>query len=364
MLPHSLEATEEGRAKLQQAIDLVSRHDGNVSGAARELGVPRRTMSHRYDRAVSLGYVAGSGVFERTPTALDAHYSIEGEDLTPQAAWDAHAGAMERKLAEVSRRDTYVLKRPSGPYAVAHFTDTHIDDNSAPLRVLAQDIQDCHDLGAIMLSGGDVLNNWPEGGKLAKQWAQQDCTKPAALLRAQHYIELLSPDVWVDGNHEEMNPYLSNLFDEWLPDKTFREAWTCHFKVVSEGGRTLRCSLSHKHQKGSSWFHKSHGQLREMLEGAECDLYFDGHLHCEGRMTHSLPERGHHAALCASAGYKPLDKYAERISRGGQIPKMRGRYHIAIVDPSARHDEDFVTLFNNARQAGAFLNGLQNLREI
>jgi hypothetical protein len=48
-----------------------------------------------------------------------------------------------------------------------------------------------HELNAIMCHGGDLLNNWPMAGKLAKQWAKQECTLPAAILRAQHYINMM-----------------------------------------------------------------------------------------------------------------------------------------------------------------------------
>ena len=63
-----------------------------------------------------------------------------------------------------------------------------------------------HDLDAVMCHGGDLLNNWPLAGRLAKKWADQECTMPDALLRAQYYINIFQPDAWVDGNHEEMNP--------------------------------------------------------------------------------------------------------------------------------------------------------------
>jgi hypothetical protein len=212
--------------------------------------------------------------------------------------------------------------------------------------------------------GGDALNNWPMAGKLAMQWSLQQCTAPDALLRLEHFITLFKPDVWTDGNHEEMNPYLDHLITEVLPKSVIRDYWSVRFKIDVPDGRPLRVVMSHKFSKGSSWFHKAHGHIREMLEGEEADLLMDGHLHSDGVLDHTLPERGHSALCVASAGYKLVDKYAARISRNGTIPKLRGRAHWIIVDPYAEPDASLCVPFKAPEQAEAYLNGLQNLRAV
>lgn len=137
----------------------------------------------------------------------DAGYDLSYADRTPEQAWQEHASAFERKVGKQLARNEQSLTR-SGPFVIYHSTDQHIDDDASALNVLRDDIQASHDLGAVMCHGGDLLNNWPLAGKLAKQWAEQACTLPDALLRAQHFIDIFKPDVWVDGNHEEFNPYL------------------------------------------------------------------------------------------------------------------------------------------------------------
>ena len=126
----------------------------------------------------------------------------------------------------------------------------------------------------------------------------------------------------------------------------------------------MRAILSHKFQKGSSWFHKLHGAIREMLEGEEADLLMDGHVHSDGVLDHTLPERGHAALAVASAGYKITDKFAARISRGGKIPRLRGRAHWIVCDPMAEADASLCAAFKSPRQAEAYLSGLQNLRSV
>lgn len=290
-----------------------------------------------------------------------AGYDLEPREKTPEQAWQAHVSAFEYKVGKRAVANDYSLQR-SGPFVIYHSTDQHIDDDASALNILDADIRASHALNAIMCHGGDLLNNWPLAGRLAKQWAEQSCTLPDALLRAQHFISIFNPDVWVDGNHEEFNPYLSQLLDTWLPAHTMRDHWRCDFTVKVEGGRDCRVALSHKFQKGNSWFHGLQGQLREMLQSDERDVYLDGHYHQDAVMQHTLPERGHTALLVASAGYKVIDQYAARISRGGKVPKVLGRAHWIVVDPFADEGECMAQAFKSPRQAEVYLNGLQNLR--
>ena len=96
----------------------------------------------------------------------------------------------------------------------------------------------------------------------------------------------------------------------------------------------------------------------------EADLLMDGHLHSDGVLDHTLPERGHSALCVASAGYKVVDKYAARISRGGKMPKLRGRAHWIVCDPYADKEASLCTAFKCPDQAEAYFNGLQNLRAV
>lgn len=291
-------------------------------------------------------------------------YDTDAPETTPEQAWNAHAAAFEQKVSKALRNRWRSIQRPKGPFCIFHSTDEHIDDDGAALRLIEADIQASKDLGAIMCHGGDVLNNWPLAGRLAKQWAEQSCTLPGALLRLQHFIDLFEPDVWTDGNHEEMNPYLDQIIKAKLPKGVIQDYWTVRFKVETPGGRDVRVIMSHKFQKGSTWFHKAHGHIREMLEGEEADLLMDGHLHSDGVLDHTLPERGHSALCVASAGYKVVDKYSARISKSNNSPKLRGRAHWMICDPMAERDQSLVSAFKCPQQAEVYLNGLQNLRAV
>ena len=333
------------------------RKAGSYRQAARDLGVNESSVR----RGVQ---AANSSVTAAVETLETIGYSLDPAKRTPEDAWREHSAAFERKVSKLLANRWPVVQTRTGPYCVFHSTDEHLDDDATPLKLIEQDVRAARAMNAVMCHGGDMLNNWPLAGRLAKQWAEQNCTRPDALLRAQHFIDMFQPDVWTDGNHEEFNPYLADLISSWLPERTIRSEWTVNFKVETRGGRTLRAVMSHKFQKGSSWFHKAHGHIREMLEGEEADLLMDGHLHSDGVLDHTLPERGHSAVCVASAGYKVVDKYAARISHGGAVPKLRGRAHWMIVDPFCDRSENFITVFKSALQAEIYLNGMQNLRAI
>jgi len=336
----------------QEALDALEQY-GSIKKAAAALGIHKSSLQERLRTARRNG---------DKPVKLTAAYNLDRGERTPAEAWDGHADAFERSVSKTIKNRWPVINRPRGPFCIFHSTDEHLDDDKTPLRLIEADIRAAHGMGAIMCHGGDALNNWPMAGKLAAQWAQQQCTAPDALLRLKHFIKIFRPDVWTDGNHEEMNPYLDQLIAEVLPANVIRDYWTARFRVETPDGRPIRVTMSHKFQKGSSWFHKAHGHIREMLEGEEADLLMDGHIHCDGVLDHTLPERGHAALCVASAGYKIVDRYAARISRGGVIPKLRGRAHWIIADPLADFDENLLTAFKSAEQAEAYLNGLQNLR--
>jgi hypothetical protein len=338
---------------------------GSNRSVARELNVSESTVR----RARKLLAYREPATRDATDKLADLGYEIGGQELTAQDAWDSHVDAFERSLTQATREHWSIIQRPQGPYVVAHFTDPHVDDNGTPLKLIESDIKASHEMNATMCHGGDLLNNWPLAGKLAKQWAKQECTLPAAILRAQHYINLMQPDVWVDGNHEEMNggPYLERLFGEWLDavnPKVIRDYWTARFIVKPKDGREVRFTLSHKFQKGRSWFHPHHGVIREAMEGEESDVYMEGHLHISGIIYHTMPERQRNVIGVASAGYKMLDSYAAGISRGGVIPKFKGRCHWIVCDDQAGDNEWPGKVFDSARQAEAYLNGLQNLRAL
>ena len=343
----------------QDILDDVAAGRISQREAARRTGINHQAIGRQL-RAQAANIPAAPSESDRLESV---GYQLDRPAKTPSEAWSEHADAFERKVAKSLKSQSHEIRRSdASAYVIYHATDVHLDDDAVPLRLLEADIRASRDMGAIMVHGGDALNNWPSSGRLAGQWAHQSATQEDGLLRLQHYIDMLKPDVWVDGNHDEWASHLPALIEHYLPPSCITDYWTADVRVVSPGGRDLRVAVSHKFQKGSSWFHRCQGHIREAMEAQPRDLLMDGHLHCAGVMQHYMPERGHTTLMVASAGYKVVDKYAARISRGGKVPKMAGRAHWIVVDPQAEADATFCAAFTDPRQAEAYLGGLQNLR--
>ena len=351
----------------------------------RETGVSRRDMYRAiaqavFDERLPKGFLKMSRISEYynmmtgttsssspKPTAkklVEVGYDTERAPKTPAEAWAEHRDAFERKVAK-SSKEHVITRSDASPFVIYHITDPHLDDDATPLALIESDIRASHEMGAIMVHGGDALNNWPSGGRLAAKWGDQSCTLEDSLLRLRHYIDMLQADIWVDGNHEEMSSHLVPLINEMLSGSTtLRDYWRCDVTIKSPGGRDLRLAVSHKFGKGKSWFHAMQGHIREMLEGRDIDLLLDGHMHQAGVLEHHLPERGTTTLCVASAGYKVVDNFATRISRGGKTPRIRGRAHWIVVDPLAPAGSALCTAFSEPEQAAAYKSGLEMARKI
>lgn len=344
-------------AELRRRMQVLSDFGGNKTKAAEHIGITTSTMCHVFRE-----YKKRVGV--EPLEAVGYTISADPADRTPAEAWATHASAVERAVAKSITAQWKTINRPKGAFVVFHSTDEHIDDDATPLYLIEADVKAAKAMNAVRCHGGDLLNNWPLAGRLAKQWAEQECTMSDGLLRAKHFIEIFTPEVWTNGNHEEMNPYLADMLAGWLPTRCLKDFWTCNFQVDTPGGRAIRVSLSHKFQKGSSWFHPHHGALRESMEAEPADLYLEGHLHISGVIHRTLPERGMSMTAVSSAGYKIIDKYGARISRGGKIPKIKGRAHWVVCDPYSDDNAMACVAFDEPRQAEMYFGALQNLRAV
>ena len=364
------------------------KNGASVVGIARRSGIPRRAAFRAAAQAVIDGRLGEEvlrhcmiadyhRVMTKKPAAKNssapkptaeklsaAGYDTERAPKTPAEAWAEHRDAFERKVAK-SSKEHVIQRHDASPFVIYHITDPHLDDDATPLALIESDIKASHAMGSIMIHGGDALNNWPSGGRLASKWGDQQCTLEDSLLRLRHYIDMLQADVWVDGNHEEMSSHLIPLINEMLSGSTtIRDYWRCDVTIKSPGGRDLRMAVSHKFGKGKSWFHAMQGHIREMLEGRDIDLLLDGHMHQAGVLEHHLPERGTTTLCVASSGYKVVDSFASRISRGGKTPRIRGRAHWIVVDPMAPAGSALCTAFSEPEQAAAYKSGLEMARRI
>jgi len=137
--------------KLQQAIDAVSKH-GSISAAAKALGIPRKTLSTQYNKAMDKGFVSGAPML--TPDqeiGLDSKLkSVSKEKRDLQKKYDELLKVLESKTGEldaVSRFATIANSlefdkikiisdnKPSESTAVILCSDLHYEETVDPKTV-------------------------------------------------------------------------------------------------------------------------------------------------------------------------------------------------------------------------------------
>ncbi|MCJ8139980.1 hypothetical protein [Falsirhodobacter halotolerans] len=95
------------------------------------------------------------------PPGFDPDISAVVERLLGRKAEDGVGVAQATQIRAVAK------VTPTSSPARMSITDPHLDDDATPLSLIEADIRASRDMGAIMIHGGDALNNWPENGRLA-----------------------------------------------------------------------------------------------------------------------------------------------------------------------------------------------------
>ncbi len=337
------------------AVEAFRKH-GGVRAAAEALGMDRRGLQRLLRRA------------EVVQPGCTSVGSARSDDSPPHEPIDRPVEeVLAERVARITRRseesiETPVVGCPSGPFVVWHCTDEHLDDNGSRIDALADDMGAARRLSASRLCGGDILNNWPLGGRLAGKWAEQEATLPEGLALAKWSLNHYPPDVYAFGNHEKMNAYLKEWLLEVMPRRTVVGWWSVRFVYRPAQGRSFVVTLAHDFSQGKSWFHPLHGHIREDLESGSSDIYLAGHLHCEGSMAFTNAKTGRRPLFCRSRGYKQFDGFATQIGKGGNAGGGHSTW--LVLDPREDCDERAMFAFADWRGAEAMLNGLVNLQAV
>lgn len=191
---------------LQEAINVVAKHDGNVTEAAKELDVPRKTLSGRYNKAIDLGYTPGTVLTSEDHVAFDSKnrkLSQDHRDLKRRyRALLTELSTAQDTIENINRfehiRSVESIEpisipkegKPSESTAVMLFSDLHYEETVDPF----------------------TINNMNEyNPKIAERRAQkffQNVVKLLAMCRTSSTIE--NGVLWLGGDlitgyiHEEL----------------------------------------------------------------------------------------------------------------------------------------------------------------
>jgi hypothetical protein len=349
-------------------IELVRLH-GSVSAAARELGVPRATLSDQYRKAleaagiddVRTAYQATTRPdFKRSftpPPEVDPNLPIE--DILEQAS---------KRFRQLKNYEDAVSNWPiikihdNLPIGVLWFGDPHLGDNGMDIDLMRAHTKLCADTeGLYGANIGDTTNNWLTVGKLAKKWAEQDTSisteqRLAKWLMTEAGVEWL---VWIIGNHDGWN-HGERLLRAINITGIFMKNWEAKFIVEFPNGCRVKIHAAHNFKGFSDW-NPMHGPLKASIKSSDADLYVAGHIHTPGSMQINLQGTGRFPLLLRVASYKRFDSYA---LTGGFEDHDVGSAVLTIFNPNAKTRSGKVQHFFDVELGARVLTMMRNGAEI
>jgi transposase-like protein len=320
---------------------------GNISAAARQLGLPRSTVQHRLRllRAQGLAQPEDAQALRIAP-APSADEPIE-ELLARKKA----RLTRERAAAQWSNLIP-VQVAESRPIAVCLVGDPHIDDDGCDIAQLEHDLTTVGKTAG-MYAGhvGDLTNNWV--GRLARLYAHQSTSFADSLRLMEWMLGLCRNLFLVGGNHDSWSQGMDlvRFIARQANNAGPVQAHGARLALRWPDGSEIRVHARHDFP-GKSQFSDTHGMKRELLWGHRDHILVAGHLHVdEARIEPSLDGEAHW--MFRVSGYKVLDEYA---AANHLRPKRLAPSVSVVLDPSQAVPAERVKPFWSVESAADYLS--------
>lgn len=337
------------------AVQLIHKHNGNVSAACREgapiAGISEKGFESRCKAARRMGLWSRESIAEAKLKAANALLGavplaeplpdddIDTGELIEQMV-KRFKKRKEHRDAKLWRRFTVPV---SGPYAVMFFGDPHIDDNGCDWPMLQAHCELARTTEALFCANiGDTTNNWM--GRLARLWSDQDTSAATARKLVKWFLNDSGVPwwLWIMGNHDSWpGPVGTETLERFKPQTVAMEEWGAKVTLVSPDGTEFRVHASHDFAGHSQW-NPLHGPMKEAMWGDHAHLYVAGHKHNWALFNGEHNHRGNIFWLGRARGYKVIDHYADLHGFGSQ---NHGHSILAVVDPSQANGPAHVQCF-------------------
>lgn len=339
---------------IQRTLEALRRHDGNVSAAARELGISRATVKrHR-----QIGEKSGLDAPDDSDEI--AFPVFPDEDIEVERIIDHMSERFEKRAASHAAHTWFPVKfRTNDPVGVLWFGDPHVDDNGCNWTVLRRHTELCRTTpGLYGANIGDTTNNW--AGRLASLYAKQDTSVKTARRLAEWFMFKSGVDwlVWLLGNHDQWgdgSEVLARMAKQFGTRRITCHDWEARFRLVFPNGWERRIYAAHDFPGHSQW-NPLHGPMKEGMMGNRADLYVCGHKHNWATFSFENPGSGDRQHFIRVRGYKFMDDYARRI---GKHEQHSGCAVLSVFDP---HDETTL-VFDDVEAGAGYLTFLRSRKE-
>jgi hypothetical protein len=332
-----------GREKIIEAHNAVAKFGGNVSAAARHLGIRRSTLQGRLAAEIP----------PPPPQSEIQLPDFPEEDIPVEEIIRLQSQRFTKRMASHQAHTWFRVKvKSNAPIGLCWFGDPHLDDNGCNWPVLERDIGLCKATEGLWgVNVGDTTNNW--AGRLMRLYANQDTSVKTARRLAEWFM-LDSGVRWllfILGNHDawgDGSAILMQMAKRFGTHKLVCHDWEARFILEFPNGWEVKVYVAHNF-KGNSIWNPMHGPMREGQLGEDADLYVCGDKHTSGLFSFENPSRGHIQNFLRVRGYKFMDDYARH---NGCKEQSEGCSGVSVFDPANRS----VTCFLNAEEGAVFLS--------
>lgn len=367
------------RPVLAEAVTAFRQHNGNVSAAARQMGVSATTLGRHLARAVLCGLLkaeeapgtAKSIAANRARTYPGGSYP-EAADMMERKPLERSAlpddlptvdELIERRKKEYQRHDTAQQARRlipikikiDGPIGIAHLGDPHVDDPGTDIATLEKHLSVINKTeGMFGANVGDQANNWC--GRLARLYGEQSTSAKEAwrlvewLVTACDWVYLLA------GNHDIWSGAGDPI--RWIAGHAGLpyEEWGARVGLTFPSGRVVRINARHDFAGHSMW-NTAHGPAKAVQMGWRDHVLTCGHKHTSGYQVLKDPASGLISHALRVAGYKIHDRYARELGLPNQNITPAS---VTIIDPRFPDDDvRLVTVIHDVETAADFLTFLR-----
>ena len=335
--------------------------------------------------AKKAGYVSPRPLFrvlEKLRAKRDADESRPALDFDPIPHADLPAPELfaARKRA-FARKDAHekaikiqnVRITIPGPIGILHFGDPHVDDDGTDLEQLERH---CHLVteteGLFGANVGDTTNNWI--GRLARLYADQATTATQAWTLCEYFLHfcpgldpseltasarkaLLSNWLYlIGGNHDAWSGAGDPII--WMTRQSgaqYAESQV-RLRLKFPGGRECRINARHDFSGYSMW-NPAHGAMKAAQKGFHDHILVNGHRHVSGYGIIKSQADGTLSHCIQVASYKVHDRFSKTKGFPDQhiSPAV-----VTIIDPDAKSELEFVTVFHNVERGVDYLRWLRD----
>lgn len=278
----------------------------------------------------------------------------ENFDTDDLPTFDEIRPRLERNAKHIRRfeRKHFLTFTVRGPFAVPFIGDPHMDSPGFDFRQFMADMDAIREIGEVLptfpINMGDLLDNWPAGGKLGKKLADGHLDRREALGLARAF---LNGEMGVEcvahliGNHDHWPGVdYAVLLQQWAKAPVIDWGAIITFKMPRDD---FVVGASHDYP-GHSGHNSLHALMRRSREEGGCDLYVGAHRHMGGQGKVEDGHRGRTYHYMRVAGYKRADEYAWQKGFG-QVKE--GASGVAVVNPFSTSQDGICRTFYDLQDA-------------